>query len=178
MYIRETLASDLEDVLRVERNAFGRDKEPDMVRIILNDSSAEPILSLMAYEGRRAVGHILFTTAHLTNGGRVASVAFLSTLAVVFDAQRRGIGGKLIEKGLHILSRAGVDLVFVLGHPDYYPRHGFTPASRLGLETPHPIPERVADAWMVNALTPGVIGTVSGKVVCCDALDRPELWRG
>ncbi len=34
-----------------------------------------------------------------------------------------------------------------------------------------------ADAWMVQALFPGVIGTVSGKIRCADALHRPEHWR-
>ena len=39
------------------------------------------------------------------------------------------------------------------------------------------IPEEVRDAWMVQTLNPKVIGTVSGKVICCDALNKPEHWR-
>ena len=65
----------------------------------------------------------------------------------------------------------------MLGHPWYYPRHGFTPAGILGFEAPFPIPEKDADAWMVQELRSGIIGTVSGKVVCCDALNKPEHWR-
>ena len=63
------------------------------------------------------------------------------------------------------------------GHPEYYLKYGFTPATILGLEAPYPIPEKVADAWMVHALHPNVIGTVSGKVICCDALNKPEHWQ-
>ena len=49
-------------------------------------------------------------------------------LAIVPDAQKQGIGGKLIEQGLEFLSKSRVDLVFVLGHPEFYPRYGFKPA--------------------------------------------------
>ncbi|WP_439346591.1 GNAT family N-acetyltransferase [Vacuolonema iberomarrocanum] len=96
---------------------------------------------------------------------------------MVPDFQGQGIGGQLIKRGLQWLSASGTDLVFVLGHPGYYPRYGFQPASPLGFEAPYPIPDKDADAWMVQALRPNVIGTVSGKVVCADVLDRPEYWR-
>jgi putative acetyltransferase len=111
------------------------------------------------------------------NTPRKIPISFLAPLAVIPKFQRQGIGGSLIKKGLQLLSKSGVELVFVLGHPEYYPRHGFTPAGKLGFETPYPIPEKHANAWMVQALRPGIIGSVSGQVVCCDALSTPELWR-
>ncbi len=177
MHIREALDSDLNDVLTVERTAFGYDKEAELVREMLEDPSAEPLVSLLAFEDDRAVGHVLFTTVRLADSQDNVSAAILAPLAIVPDAQKKGVGGKLIEQGLEILSESGVELVFVLGHPGYYPRHGFKPAGCLGLEAPYPIPEEHADAWMVQALRPNVIGAVSGKVVCCDALDKPEHWR-
>ena len=91
--------------------------------------------------------------------------------------QRQGIGGALIKKGIEILAKSGIDLVFVVGHPQYYPRYGFTPASKLGFEPTYPIPKEVADAWMVQALHSGIIGSVSGKVICCDVMNKPEVWR-
>jgi len=69
-----------------------------------------------------------------------------------------------------------VELVFVLGHPEYYPRTGFTPAGVLGYEAPYHIPEEHADAWMVKALCPGVIGRIKGAVKCSDILNQPEHW--
>jgi putative acetyltransferase len=112
----------------------------------------------------------------LTNNPKV-QVSFLAPLAVVPKFQRQGIGGALIKKGLEILSKSGVDLVFVVGHPQYYPRHGFIPASKLGFEPTYPIPKEVADAWMVQALRSGIIGFVFGKVICCDVMNKPEVWR-
>ncbi len=89
----------------------------------------------------------------------------------------QGVGGQLIKEGLKLLSESGVELVFVLGHPEYYPRHGFKPAGALGFEAPYPIPDEHANAWMVQELRPGVIGSVSGKIICADVLNHPEHWR-
>lgn len=130
-----------------------------------------------AREDERPVGHILFTAARLEGAANPASISLLAPLAVVPADQGRGVGGRLIEQGLQLLSESGVDLVFVLGHPQYSPRHGFEPAGRLGLAAPFPIPEEDADAWMVQALRAGVIGSVRGTLVCADSLNCPEHWR-
>ena len=176
MFIREAEYTDLEDVLAVERAAFGYEKEAELVRDLLGDASAEPIISLLAYDGNKAVGHILFTRASLKPEAPLA-IHILAPLAVVPDYQRRGIGGKLIKKGMGLLSEMGVDLVFVLGHPEYYPRHGFRPVGNLGFAAPYPIPEKDSDAWMVQELRSGVIGRFKGQIVCADELNKPEHWR-
>ncbi len=179
MHIREASNSDLEDVLLVERLAFGEEQEAELVKHLVSDRSAYPILSLLAFKDERPVGHILFTKAHLRNNQNTLSVsiAILAPLAVVPDAQNQGIGGKLIKTGLELLSKSGVALVFVLGYPEYYSRHGFKPAGRLGFDAPYPIADKNADAWMVQALRPGAIGSISGEVICADTLNKPEYWR-
>jgi len=177
VHIDEASESDTPDVLFVERSAFGDEEEAELVRALLSDPSAQPRLSLLAREGDRPVGHVLFTAARLKGPPHSGPIAILAPLAVVPDAQRRGIGGALIERGLQLLHEAGVSLVFVLGHPDYYPRHGFEPAGRLGLNPPFPIPDDNADAWMVQALRPNVIGALHGTVLCADELTKPELWK-
>ncbi|MES9857655.1 MAG: hypothetical protein ABW166_13785 [Sedimenticola sp.] len=75
------------------------------------------------------------------------------------------------------LKDSGVELVFVLGHPDYYLRSGFNPAGVLGYEAPYHIPEEHAGAWMVQELCSGIIGKVKGKVQCSDVLSQPQHWR-
>jgi putative acetyltransferase len=178
MHIRETNAADLNAILLVEREAFDSDKEAKLTKDLLADSTAKPILSLMAFVENQPAGHILFTKANLLGASREVAVSFLAPLAVVPKFQRRGVGGSLVKEGLERLSRSGVELVFVVGHPEYYPRHGFTQAGKLGFETPYPFPEEHADAWMVCELRSGVLGSVSGRVVCCDVLNKPEIWRG
>ena len=178
VYIRETDDADLNDVLRVEGAAFEGGQEVEFTRGLLADPSAKPLLSLMAFIDDQPAGHILFTAARLVNSSREVAVSFLAPLAVVPMFQKRGVGGSLINEGLERLSRSGVDLVFVVGHPGYYPRYGFIQAGKLGFETPYPMAEEHAEAWMVRALRPDLLGSVTGKVVCCDTLNKPELWRG
>lgn len=176
MYIRETTEADLNDILYVEKSAFIRDAEVELTRDLLVDPTAEPRVSLLAFVENQAAGHILFTNGHLTNYPQV-KVSFLAPLAVIPKYQKQGIGGALINKGLEKLTELEIDLVFVLGWPNYYPRFGFTPAGKLGFEPFCPIPEKDADAWMVKALRPDLIGCVSGKLIPSDALSKPEHWR-
>lgn len=175
MIIRESLGADLESVLSVERAAFKSADEANLVRNLFNDPSAKPLLSLLAFHAGRAVGHILFTKARLQPETPL-SITILAPLAVVPDFQNKGVGSELIEHGFKILSESAVDLVFVLGYPDYYSRHGFKPAGKLGFDAPYPIPEKNADAWMVHALNRDAIKAFSGTVICADTLDKPGYW--
>jgi putative acetyltransferase len=176
MKLKPASSTDLEAVLSVHQDAFGSSEEPSLVKRLLGDPSAQPCLSLLALKDERALGHILFSRAAV-GGCPELSASILAPLAVVPDAQRQGIGGDLIRHGLRLLSKSGVDLVFVLGYPAYYARHGFRPAGKRGFTAPYPIPEKNSDAWMVLALRSGVVGAYSGIVICAEALDRPEYWR-
>ena len=175
LVIRESLPADLEDVLAVEREAFGSEEEADLVRDLLNDPTAEPRLSLLAFVDDQPVGHILFTQA-LFDPPAPLKGSILGPLAVIPSRQKEGIGGKLIEKGLDILKRQGVDWVFVLGHESYYPRHGFSPAQKQGFEPPYLFPVEFTNAWMAQALTLNPIDTYQGKVIPAQAFDDPKYW--
>lgn len=176
MIIRETEAGDTQDVLDVERRAFGRGDEAELTRALLEDQTSEPRLSLIALAGDRPVGHILFTRAGI-EGFADIKATILAPLAVIPEAQDRGIGSRLVVEGLRRLVANGVELAFVLGHPDYYPRFGFEPAIPHGFEPPFPLAEKDVAAWMVLPLRGGVAGSVSGRVSCADTLNVPEHWR-
>ncbi|WP_407356386.1 GNAT family N-acetyltransferase [Methanolobus sp. WCC5] len=178
MYIREANRSDFNDIMIIEKEAFPSEDVADLVGQLLTDKSAEPVVSLLAFKDDEAVGHILFTRAAIDAEGPSPSIYILAPLAVRPDHQRQGIGGMLITEGLKKLKEMEVEMVFVLGHEEYYPRHGFIPDSAsLGFTAPFPIPEKDANAWMVQALTPEGFSKVRGTVVCADSLNRPEHWR-
>jgi putative acetyltransferase len=52
--------------------------------------------------------------------------AMLTPLAVRPDRQGLGIGSELMDYALRSLEAGGETLFFVLGHPSYYPRAGFS----------------------------------------------------
>lgn len=180
MKLRKTTEADIKTVLSIHKKAFGENKGPeiaDLVDGLLHDQTAMPLLSLIAFDNSKAVGHILYTKARLNQANEGVSIQILAPLAVLPEAQSEGIGGQLIKEGLRLLKKTGVQLVFVLGHPGYYPKYGFRPAGELGYEAPYPIPEEHAGAWMVQELCSGVIERGGGKVQCSDVLDQPQHWR-
>ena len=161
-------------------SAFGQEQGQEIVELVnglLGDDTAKPLLSLVAEADGRLVGHILFTLARLQTEDQEVSVRILAPLAVSGEFQGEGIGGVLIREGLKQLAESGVDLVFVLGHPGYYPKFGFQTAGVLGFDAPYPIPAEHADAWMVQELKVGVIGSIEGRVQCSGALNQPQHWR-
>lgn len=180
MQIRSAIHFDDEAIAKLAMAAFGAEEGPPIVELIadlLVDPSAQPVLSLVASNGENVVGHVLFSRVTVESFPSKVSAAILAPLAVHPDFQSRGIGGRLINDGLRRLADAGVDLVFVLGHPGYYPRFGFVEAGAKGFEAPYPIQEVNAPAWMVQELRPGVIGCARGRVVCADTLMDPKYWR-
>ena len=177
--IREALPADRHAIEDVVIAAFG-DAEgaeiTDLVHRLVDDPTAQPVLSLVAESGGKVVGQILFSHVEIEGAPQTSRAAILAPLSVHPDAQRQGIGGQLIHAGLERLRSARVALVFVLGHPSYYPRHGFVPAGSQALQAPYPIAPRNADAWMVQALREDILGRVAGRVRCAEALDQPRYW--
>jgi predicted N-acetyltransferase YhbS len=178
--IRLATPPDLPEILSVHRDAFGVEEGPEIAHLVadlLADSTAEPRLSLVAETAGRIVGHILFTAAHLQPGGQHIPAQILAPLAVAKEHQGQGVGGLLIHEGVDQLTASGIELVFVLGHPDYYPKFGFRPAGVLGYAAPYAIPIENANAWMVKELKAGIIGSVQGLIQCAATLDQPQHWR-
>lgn len=130
----------------------------NLVHDLFDDETAMPIHSFVALENEKLIGHVLFTKVTITDCPVDVEAQILAPLAVLPDCQSTGVGGRLIEKGLRQLKEAGIDLVFVLGHIDYYPRSGFiNDAKSLGFEAPYYIPEEFAGAWMVIELLQGLL---------------------
>ena len=173
--IRQATPEDLNEILRIQETAFGYIKEAELTRDLLHDPTAEPRLSLLAYENGKAVGHILFTAVHIPKSELVCSI--LAPLAVVPKAQGQGVGGKLIGTGLKRLKAFGVNLVFVLGHPSYYPKFGFIPVRPLAIDAPYPIPDEYSDAWMLQAIGDTQLSSVAGTLVVSNKLSKPQHWR-
>ncbi len=175
--IRESAPEDFQTVLKIHEAAFGNDKEAKLTAALLNDISAAPVVSLIAFEGETAVGHILFTRASFENGGD-RMMHILAPLAVVPTSRKKGVGGSLVRSGLQKLQELGSELVFVLGHKDYYPKFGFEPcAEKAGYPAPYPIPEIHREYWMMQSVSESGNTYPKGKIKCADALDKPEYWR-
>lgn len=170
---------DRQSILALHRDAFGAEEGEviaNLVEEMLDDPSAMPGYSFVAEQGDQVVGHVLFTAVGIGTDEKAAA-QILAPLAVARESQRKGIGTELVRRAFDRLQVDGVELVFVLGYPDYYSRFGFAPAGAQGFDAPYPILPKNADAWMVQELRPGAIDCYAGTVRCCNALDHPQLWQ-
>jgi putative acetyltransferase len=159
LFIRREQPEDIAAIHELHEVAFGRPAEADLVDALRARSKAT--LSLVAVEDDRIVGHILFSPVTINAAERTFSAVGLAPIAVLPERQRRGIGSQLVSAGLLECRNAGYDCVVVLGHPTYYPRFGFVPASRYGLRSEYEVPD---EAFMVLAWHAGVLEDRSGVV--------------
>ncbi|HEY8504278.1 MAG TPA: GNAT family N-acetyltransferase, partial [Gemmataceae bacterium] len=154
---RPETPADREAVRRVNRLAFGRDDEADLVDALRDGGFAR--VSLVAEVGGEVVGHILFSELPIrTDRGTVPALA-LAPLAVLPGYQRRGVGSALVRAGLEACRKAGHRIVLVLGHPGFYPRFGFSAK----LAEPLASPFGGGEAWMALELAPGALAGVTGR---------------
>ena len=155
--IRPERPEDSSRVRRINELAFEQPAEADLVdklRQACTDS-----LSLVA-EDDTLVGHILFTPVRVESAARPVLGMGLAPMAVLPDRQRQGIGSQLVRRGLDILRERGCPFVVVVGHPEYYPRFGFEPASAHGLASQWAgMPD---EAFMVLVLNAHDMAGVSG----------------
>jgi putative acetyltransferase len=151
--VREEAPGDEPAIARVNDEAFG---QPDESRIVAAIRAAgRDTISLVAVAGDEIVGHILFTPLTVDPTGLLRHPMALGPMAVAPQWQRRGIGSRLVQAGLGECARAGVDVVVVIGHPEFYPRFGFRPAAAYGLRSEYDVP---ADVFMALQLIKGALG--------------------
>lgn len=150
--VREERPEDLAAVRRVNVRAFGRAAEAELVDALRARGRAT--LSLVAEDDGELLGHILFSPVAIESRVGTLAALGLAPMAVVPERQRQGVGSLLVRHGLEHCRRAGHECVLVLGHPEYYPRFGFTPASRFGIACGY---AAAAGAFMAIELRPGAL---------------------
>ncbi len=158
MIVRPETPGDHEAVRHVNRLAFGQEDEARLVDALRDGGFLR--VSLVAERKGRVVGHILFSDLPIiTEAGTVPALA-LAPMAVLPEFQRQGVGSALVRKGLEECRRVGHRIVVVLGHPDYYPRFGFSSKLAEHLRSPFPGGEAFMALELVAGAMDGVTGTV------------------
>jgi putative acetyltransferase len=158
--VRAEKPEDSEDRLAIrsiQEAAFGRRHEADLVDALRSEGVV--LVSLVAELDARIVGHILFSRMSIETTSGALPAAALAPMAVLPGHQRRCIGARLVRRGLALLRRRGERVAIVLGHPDYYPRFGFSSDKARYLESPFP-----PRAFMAMELSPGALDGIRGRV--------------
>ena len=146
--IRAERPADRDAIFRLNAAAFGRTDEAILVDRLRDACPA--CISLVAEDAGGIVGHIAFSPVLLEPAGeRPLTGMALAPMAVEPARQRSGIGSELVRGGLEAVEQLSTPFVVVLGHPEYYPRFGFVPASRYGIRSPWPGPD---ETFMIRVL--------------------------
>jgi putative acetyltransferase len=163
MRVRAEAQADLAAIRAVNEAAFGSSAEADIVEALR--TKRVELVSLVADVDGSVVGHILFSPVSVATDRRVKLVG-LGPMAVFPRYQRSGVGSALVREGLSQCKRQGAQAVVVVGHPQYYPRFGFAPASRYGMRCKYDVPD---DVFMLVELERGALAGVSGLILYDEA---------
>jgi putative acetyltransferase len=163
---------ELAEVRDLAAAAFGDDHQISRLFDLLAASWAwDGDLSFVAEHAGEIVGQVLYTHAFLDADPQLVDVLVLSPLAVRADVRNRGVGRRLVSESLKRLEGRDEPLVFLEGHPGYYPRFGFERGRDLGFTAPSTrIPD---DAFMVYRL-PGYRPWMRGRLVYPDPFWRAD----
>ena len=170
--IRPEKPADHDAVRRVIVDAFtdcqfGHNGEADLVDLVR--SNCDDLLALVATDRDTIVGHVLFSPVSVRTVSSVRQGMGLAPMAVVPSRQQAGIGTALVESGIKQLIANGCPFVVVLGHPSYYPRFGFQPASQHRLS--HGFDGIPQDVFFVNILDQNVVQSIANGT----AIYQPEF---
>ena len=159
---------DIAEVRALNERAFG---QPDEAGIVDSIRTACPdVVSLVAVDGGQVVGHIFFSPVLVSGESGTVQGMGLAPMAVLPENQRQGIGSLLVRAGIEALHKQKCPFIIVLGHPKYYPRFGFVPASRHDLSCQWDgIPD---DVFMVLILEKKGMVDVSGIARYRDEFDQ------
>ena len=156
--IRPESEADRLAISKVNEAAFESQAEASLVDSLREGGFVTS--SLVAGTDEGIVGHILFSRLPIiSNAGTVEAVS-LAPMSVLPSHQRQGIGSKLVQAGIEVCRNQGHSIVLVLGHPEFYPRFGFS------AEVARPLlsPFGGGEAWMSLELVPGALDGVEGRV--------------
>ena len=160
--IRQENKADIKQVYELNLLAFGEKGEAILVDLLREKNEFIPQLSLVAILNNEIVGHILFTKIKIIdNKGNENESLALAPMAVLPKYQKKGIGEKLIYKGLDIATKLNFKSVIVLGHEHYYPKFGFVPTVKWKIRAPYDVPD---NAFMGIELVKNALKNVNGIV--------------
>lgn len=129
--LREAEAADKPAIRELVTRAFGRDEEAKIVDAL--EAEGASYLQIVAELDGKIVGHLTFY--NLGVFGKLGALG-LGPMCVDPWVQREGVGQSMARFGLAVCQKAGVPIVFVLGHPEYYPKFGFSAKAAEGFESP------------------------------------------
>lgn len=149
--IRHARPTDHAVIRELVAAAFAKTDEADLIERLR--ASGDVVFELVEDDDGEIVGHILYSRLWADSAYLFAALAPLSVRP---DRQGGGVGKRLTEASIATAREFGAHAVIVLGHPNYYPKFGFSAEAARAVSSPY----SSSPAFMALAIEDG-------------ALDRP-----
>ena len=176
MNIRLAQETDLDSILKVIETAFSDEENKvimNLVQELHQETTSPSIKSLVAEVDNQVIGYVSYSPIFLKSVSRISGY-ILAPLAVSPEHQKQGVGSKLINAGIDILTKDGVGVLLVYGDPDYYGRFGFK--EEIGQSFVPPYTLQYPFGWTGMMLNDTPVPEQPLQFECVSALSKPELW--
>ena len=155
--IRPARSLDLPAILDLNLLAFGSEGEGRLIQAL--DTGGYSRVSLVAKDPG-VIGHILFSEIEILHKNQISKALSLAPMCVHPERQGQSIGTALLREGIRRCREMAYLGVFVLGHPEFYQKFGFSHKLTRAFECPYSGP-----AFMALELSTGSLQGVEGSLI-------------
>lgn len=148
--IRPEAPGDIDAIHALTTAAFDRPDEAELVDALRASGDGIEGLSFVGVLAGEIVAHAMLSRCFV---GEVLGVC-LAPCSVCPEHQRTGVGTAVIDALLTEAARSGEAFAVVLGHAEYYPRFGFTPAYGYGITLHVDVPDEALMAMPLAGEVP------------------------
>lgn len=148
--VRPEASGDIDAIHALTAAAFGQGDEAELVDALRASGSGIEGLSFVGVLDGEVIAHAMLSRCFVAEAPGVC----LAPCSVWTERQRTGAGTAVIEALLAEAARRGEAFAVVLGHAEYYPRFGFTPASGFGITLHVDVPDEALMAMPLAGEVP------------------------
>jgi putative acetyltransferase len=176
MIIRHAEQTDVKAIQTVIQAAFPDDECDSIISLaaeLSKETTSPSIKSLVAEVDNQVFGYVSYSPIFLkTDTGMSGYI--LAPLAVSPEHQKQGVGSRLINTGIDMLTKDGAGVLLVYGDPDYYGRFGFK--EEIGRFIVPPYQLEYPFGWTGLMLNGTALPETPIRFNCVASLSKPELW--
>ncbi len=174
--IREATNLDRDNICEIHMLSFDKSEAKNVATLasnLLDEKTSPETLTKVAEIDGAVVGHIAFSPVTFDSSKDLKGY-ILAPLGVKPEYQKRGIGSKLIENGIELLTRKGVNVLFVYGDPKFYGKFRFKVETAARYLPPYKL--QYPFGWLALTLNEEGSAEHTVKISCVASLCDPALW--
>lgn len=159
--IRLEEPNDYDEVERITREAFWNlycpgCNEHYLVNKMRTHKDFIKELGLVATIDNQIIANIMYAKSSLENlEGKTIPIVSFGPVSVLPEYQRKGVGGKLIQKTIATVKALGYPAIVIWGHPGNYAKHGFKNCKKFNISISQ---DKYPTALLVLELKKDVMG--------------------